>query len=93
MHDGHASVLAVGDFDPHLILLDIGMPKLNGYEACLRIRLGPGGADRTLVAITGWGQPDDLLASKKAGFDDHWVKPVDPELLLDLIANLKVANR
>lgn len=93
VHDGHAAVLAVGDFDPHLILLDIGMPKLNGYEACLRIRLEPGGADRTLVAITGWGQPDDLLASKKAGFDDHWVKPVDPELLLDLIANLKVANR
>ena len=93
MHDGQAAVEAVRDFDPQVILLDIGMPKLNGYEACRQIRSNPGGSGRTVVAITGWGQPDDLLASKEAGFDSHMVKPVDPELMLDLIANVKTEGR
>lgn len=92
-HDGEAVLEETRDFDPQLVLLDIGMPKLNGYEACRKIRIAPGGAVRTLVAITGWGQPDDLRASKDAGFDHHLVKPVDPYLLLDLIANLKASGR
>ena len=93
VHDGNAAIQAVNAFDPQLVLLDIGMPKLNGYEACREIRLGAGGAGRTLVAITGWGQPDDLLASKQAGFDHHLVKPVDSDVLLELIAKLRVDSR
>ena len=88
-HDGEAVLEGTSDFDPQLLLLDIGMPKLNGYDACRQIRIAPGGVDRTIVAITGWGQSNDLLASKKAGFDHHLVKPVDPHLLLDLISKVR----
>src|SRR5437763_8188818 len=58
--DGEAAIGAALSFDPELVLLDIGMPKVNGYDACRRIRTAPGGTSRTLVAITGWGQPQDL---------------------------------
>ena len=93
VHDGEAAVREARAFDPHLVLLDIGMPRLNGYEACREIRREPSGADRTLVAITGWGQPNDLLASKEAGFDHHLVKPVDSHVLVDLIAKLTINSR
>ncbi|MDB5869515.1 MAG: putative histidine kinase, atypical hybrid [Polaromonas sp.] len=86
VNDGEAAVRETLDFDPQVVLLDIGMPKLNGYQACRQIRSQPGGAARTVVAITGWGQPDDQRASQEAGFDHHLVKPVDPDLLEDLIA-------
>jgi signal transduction histidine kinase len=84
--DGEAAVDAVADFNPQVVLLDIGMPKLNGYEACRRIRTQPGGEAMTLVAVTGWGQADDRRRSQEAGFDQHLVKPVDPAVLIDLIA-------
>jgi signal transduction histidine kinase len=77
VHDGESALKAVTAFNPQLVLLDIGMPMLNGYDACRRIRVEPGGPARTLVAVTGWGQPDDLRSSKAAGFDDHLVKPID----------------
>jgi signal transduction histidine kinase len=88
VYDGEAAVQMAADFDPQVVLLDIGMPRLNGYEACRQIRIQPGGASRTLVAITGWGQADDLRASKVAGFDRHLVKPVDPAGLTSLIDDL-----
>lgn len=88
VHDGASVIGAVRDFDPQLILLDIGMPHLNGYEACRHVRKDKGGADRIIVAITGWGQPSDLHASRDAGFDHHFVKPFDPDLLTDLLQNL-----
>ena len=75
-------------FAPQVVLLDIGMPKMNGYEAARQIRTGPGGAAMTLVAITGWGQPDDLRKSRQAGFDRHLVKPVDPDVLAELLGAL-----
>jgi signal transduction histidine kinase len=84
--DGEAAVEATREFDPQLVLLDIGMPKVNGYEACRRIRGLEGGAARTLVAVTGWGQPQDQERAWQAGFDRHLVKPVDMDLLLQLIA-------
>jgi len=84
--DGEAAVDAVADFNPQVVLLDIGMPKLNGYEACRRIRTQPGGEAMTLVAVTGWGQADDRRKSQEAGFDQHLVKPVNPAVLIDLIA-------
>jgi signal transduction histidine kinase len=85
-HDGQAAVEAAAEFDPQVVLLDIGMPRLNGYEACEQIRAQAGGAGRTIVACTGWGQADDRRRSTEAGFDQHLVKPVDPAVLFDLLA-------
>ena len=85
-NDGQAAVDAAAAFDPQVVLLDIGMPKLNGYEACRLMRAQPGGAGRTIVACTGWGQADDRRRSGDAGFDQHLVKPVDPAVLADLLA-------
>ncbi len=84
--DGEAAVRMAADFNPHVVLLDIGMPKLNGYEACRQIRAQPGAREMTLVAVTGWGQADDRRKSHEAGFDQHLVKPVDPTALMNLIA-------
>jgi CheY-like chemotaxis protein len=86
VNDGEAAIEAVTSFDPQLVLLDIGMPRVNGYDACRRIRQQPGGAARTLVAVTGWGQPQDLERARGAGFDKHLVKPVALDHLLQLIA-------
>jgi CheY-like chemotaxis protein len=71
------------------VLLDIGLPKLNGYEASRRIRGQPWGQNVALIAVTGWGQEDDLRRSQEAGFDHHMVKPVDPQALMRLLAELK----
>lgn len=88
VHDGEAALALAAQFDPQAVLLDIGMPRLNGYEVCRRLRAEPGGAARTLVAITGWGQPDDRRKAQEAGFDHHLVKPVDPLVLEELLARL-----
>ena len=84
-HDGEAAAEAAEAFDPELVLLDIGMPRVNGYEACRRIRAQAGGAARTVVALTGWGQPQDLERAREAGFDRHMVKPVDMAQLMQVI--------
>jgi CheY-like chemotaxis protein len=86
VNDGEAAVDAAAGFDPELVLLDIGMPKVNGYEACRRIRAHPAGAARTVVAVTGWGQPQDMERASEAGFDVHMVKPLDMDRLTQLIA-------
>jgi PAS domain S-box-containing protein len=75
-HDGMEAVEAVAGFKPDIVLLDIGLPKLNGYEAARRIREQHGGG-LVLVALTGWGQEEDRRRSKEAGFDHHMTKPVD----------------
>ena len=85
VNDGEAAVQAARDFAPQVVLLDIGMPKINGYEACRQIRALPGGATMTVIAVTGWGQPEDRRSSQDAGFDRHLVKPVDPDALADLL--------
>jgi CheY-like chemotaxis protein len=69
-------------------LLDIGLPKLNGYEAARHIRTGPGGRDVVLIAVTGWGQEEDRRRSKEAGFNFHMVKPVEPAALVELLAGV-----
>jgi DNA-binding response OmpR family regulator len=71
------------------MLLDIGLPKLNGYEACRRIREQPWGKKVVLIAVTGWGQEEDRRRSHEAGFDRHMVKPVDPQELMKLLAGLQ----
>jgi signal transduction histidine kinase len=86
VHDGQAAADAALAFDPELVLLDIGMPGLNGYETCRLLRSQAGGAARTVVAVTGWGQPHDVQCAHDAGFDHHLVKPVDMDTLMQLIA-------
>ncbi len=91
-HDGEEAVLAAGDLRPHAVLCDIGLPKLNGYEVCRRIRQEPWGANVILIAMTGWGQSDDRRKSKEAGFDHHMVKPVEPQSVMTLLVGLDVSK-
>ncbi len=85
-HDGLEAVGAAAAFRPDVVLLDIGLPKLNGFEAARRIRMQPGGSKITLIALTGWGQEEDRRRSKEAGFDHHLTKPVDFGDLQSLLA-------
>jgi PAS domain S-box-containing protein len=91
-HDGLEAVELAEAFRPEVILLDIGLPKLNGYDACRRIREQPWGRDLFIVAVTGWGQEEDRHHSRDAGFDQHLVKPVDFAKLEKLLAQLKSAR-
>jgi len=85
VYDGDEAVEEAERFRPQLLLLDIGMPTLNGYDACRRIRSQPWAREATVIALTGWGQQEDRRRSLEAGFDKHLVKPVDPEELLALV--------
>jgi signal transduction histidine kinase/CheY-like chemotaxis protein len=85
-HDGAEALRAVETFRPEFAFLDIGMPKVHGYELARRLRENPETADCVLVAVTGWGQPDDRNRARDAGFDRHLVKPVDPEDIEAIIA-------
>ena len=87
-HDGVAALAAAERFRPDVVLLDIGLPRLNGHEVCRRIRQEPWGKDMVLVAFTGWGQEEDRQRSREAGFNTHMVKPVDHDLLEKLLASL-----
>jgi signal transduction histidine kinase/ActR/RegA family two-component response regulator len=84
--DGLEAMEAAATFRPDVVLLDIGLPKLNGYETARKIREQPWGKDVVLVALTGWGQDEDLQKSKAAGFNDHFIKPVNHEALMKLLA-------
>ncbi len=86
--DGRAAVEAAASFQPDVVLLDIGLPKLNGYEAARMIREQPQGKTIVLVALTGWGQAEDRRKSREAGFDGHMVKPVDLDALKTLLIEL-----
>ena len=87
-HDGLAAFTAAEAFRPGVILLDIGMPKMNGYDVARKIRAASWGRDMVLIALTGWGQPEDREKSREAGFDHHLVKPVDPSALTRLLAGI-----
>ena len=91
-YDGLEAVDVAETFRPDLVLLDIGLPKLNGYEVARRIRQQPWGRNATLVALTGWGQDEDRRRSQEAGFDLHLVKPVELEALEKLLAKLEAAT-
>jgi len=90
VHDGLAAVDAAATLDPDVVLLDIGLPGLNGYEAARRIREQNGDRPRrpVLIALTGWGQDEDRRRSQEAGFDAHLVKPVDVVVLGKMLAEL-----
>jgi len=85
-HNGLDALEVAEQFLPHLILLDIGLPKLNGYEVCKRIRQQPWGKDMVVIALTGWGQEDDRKRSKEAGFNAHFVKPLERAALMLVLA-------
>ena len=73
------------DEQPDVVLLDLGMPGMNGFETARRLRETAPGRDLTLIALTGWGQEEDRHKSREAGFDHHLVKPVDPVELQALL--------
>jgi PAS domain S-box-containing protein len=83
--DGLEAVELAARFRPDLVLMDIGMPKLDGYAACRRIRQSPWGKDLVIIALTGWGQDDDRRKAEEAGFNARLVKPVEPSALLRLL--------
>src|SRR5262245_45408434 len=84
-HDGLAALEAARQQRPEVILMDIGLPHLDGYEVASRLRQEPATRDLYLVAMTGYGQEEDRRRSREAGFDCHLVKPVDPEDLQQLL--------
>jgi signal transduction histidine kinase/CheY-like chemotaxis protein len=91
VHDGPAALEAIESFAPEIVLLDIGLPGMNGYEVAERIRATPTGQDLVLWAITGWGQEDDKRRARDAGFDEHFTKPVSSSQLLARIAAVPAA--
>ena len=75
-NDGQIAIERFREFQPEVVLLDIGMPGMNGYEVARALRLEPCGANVKLIALTGWGSDEDKRQTKEAGFDHHLVKPV-----------------
>jgi CheY-like chemotaxis protein len=88
-HDGPSALAAAQAYRPDVILLDIGLPGLDGYEVAQRLRAMPIGADMVLVALTGYGQDEDRRRSIAAGFDHHLVKPASPQTLMKLLGACK----
>ena len=86
--DGAEVLEAAATIMPSLILMDIGMPRMNGYDAARRIREQPWGRTITLVALTGWGLEEDKRLATEAGFDRHIVKPIEPSVLRSILAGL-----
>ncbi|MGI8672343.1 MAG: response regulator [Luteitalea sp.] len=84
-HDGEQALAEADAFRPELVLMDIGMPRMDGYEAARRLRQSPWAQDVVLVALTGWGQDEDKRRSEAAGFNHHLIKPVDPAALGELL--------
>jgi CheY-like chemotaxis protein len=81
-HAGLEALARAGNWHPDVMLLDIGLPDIDGYEVCRRVRAEPWGRAMAVLAITGWGQPHDRREAELAGFTGHFVKPVDPTALL-----------
>jgi len=84
---GRAALETLAQFDADVVLLDLGMPQMDGFEVAGHIRAMPRGRDVLLVALTGWGQPDDRRRTAEAGFDEHLTKPVDTERLAAMLAS------
>ena len=82
VYDGIAALAAAGDVSPDVVVMDIGMPGMDGYDAARMMRQLPGGDAMVLIALTGWGQPADKSRASEAGFNHHLIKPVDYDTLL-----------
>lgn len=92
VYDGPSALEAALDYKPHVVVLDIGLPGLDGYEVARRLRAQPQFAHTPIVALTGYGQQSDRERSREAGFDAHLIKPVDPAVLKAFIASGGAAN-
>ena len=87
--DGAETLRVAESFRPEIVLLDISMPGMSGYDAARAIRRAAWGANIVLIALTGWGRKSDLEEARKAGFDGHLLKPVDPVSLVRVISDLR----
>ncbi len=90
-HDGLEAIRHAQTFRPQVLLLDIGLPHVSGHEAAKRIRQQPWGKDMLLIALSGWGQQEDRQKSREAGFDHHFVKPVDLDTLMKVVEQGRAA--
>ena len=88
-HDGQGALAAAESFQPHVVLLDIGLPEMDGYEVARELRRRPGSRRALLVAVTGWGHESDKKKSREAGVDHHLIKPVDPAALKQLLSDYR----
>ena len=86
VHDGPLALEEASRYQPEVVLLDIGLPRMDGYEVARRLGEQAGRQGLRLVAVTGYGQEEDRRKAQAAGFDDHLVKPVDPDALRQLLA-------
>ena len=86
--DGVQALETAAQFRPDIALLDIGMPKLNGYDVARQLRGQPWGHHMRLIAVTGWGGAEHRQQTTQAGFDHHLTKPVDPAALTELLASM-----
>lgn len=91
-YEGQKALDIVATYRPEIVLLDIGMPKMSGYDVCRRIREQPTGSDVLVVAVTGFGQEADRRKSEEAEFDGHMVKPVEPQALIKLLAEFSAVR-
>jgi CheY-like chemotaxis protein len=91
-YDGEQALEIADHFVPDVVLLDLGMPKMDGFEACRRIRTRDWGARAAVIAITGWGQSEDQRKTRDAGFDRHLLKPVAADAIVELLGLLARAG-
>jgi len=89
VHNGGDALDAMTSYQPSVVLLDIGMPGMDGHEVARRIRQGPDGQSVTLIALTGWGQEQDRKLTLAAGFDFHLIKPADINALRTLLTSVE----
>lgn len=85
---GEKALEIVDGFCPHLVLLDLDMPRLNGFETCRLLREKPGGGDTVIAALTGWERDEDRDRTREAGFDMHLAKPLDPDTMRKILEEL-----
>jgi CheY-like chemotaxis protein len=86
--DGETALRLVDTFQPEAVVMDINLPGMDGYEIARRLRTGPSNRGVCLVALTGYGHEQDVERSYEAGFDHHFVKPTDPQVICDLLGRL-----
>jgi CheY-like chemotaxis protein len=92
-NDGMAALKIAEGFRPDVVLLDIGLPGMNGFEVAQRLRTQPESCDALLIALTGYGEAESRTRSAQSGFDFHMVKPADANLLLSMLANPQQARK